>query len=114
MPVNSLMGYMESHDEERTSFKAWKWGIESIKGGEASANPTTDNNLENRMKQLATNAAFFFTVPGPKMIWQFGELGYDETLGEEDEKTAKRAYRAVKESGLVKQLYLTTIYNNRK
>ena len=23
MPVNSLMGYMESHDEERTSFKAW-------------------------------------------------------------------------------------------
>ena len=32
----------------------------------------------------------------------------------EDEKTAKRAYRAVKESGLAKQLYLTTIYNNRK
>lgn len=27
----------------------------------------------------------------------------------EDEKTAKRAYRAVKESGLAKQLYLTTI-----
>ena len=33
MPVNSLMGYMESHDEERTSFKACKWGNESIKGG---------------------------------------------------------------------------------
>ena len=32
----------------------------------------------------------------------------------EDEKTAKRAYRAVKVSGLAKQLYLTTIYNNRK
>ena len=32
----------------------------------------------------------------------------------EDEKTAKREYRAVKESGLAKQLYLTTIYNNRK
>ena len=87
MPVNSLMGYMESHDEERTSFKAWKWGIESIKGGEASANPTTDNNLENRMKQLATNAAFFFTVPGPKMIWQFGELGYDYSINSNSDGT---------------------------
>jgi hypothetical protein len=26
--------------------------------------------------------AFFFTIPGPKMIWQFGELGYDEPLEE--------------------------------
>lgn len=32
----------------------------------------------------------------------------------EDEKTAKRAYKAVRKSGLAKQLYLTTIYNNRK
>jgi len=26
MPAGSLVGYMESHDEERTGFKAWKWG----------------------------------------------------------------------------------------
>jgi len=25
-------------------------------------------------------AAFFFTVPGPKMLWQFGELGYDYSI----------------------------------
>ncbi len=25
-------------------------------------------------------AAFFFTIPGPKMIWQFGELGYDISI----------------------------------
>lgn len=43
------------------------------------------------MNQLAANAAFCFTVPGPKMIWQFGELGYDETLGEEDEKKQQRS-----------------------
>jgi hypothetical protein len=24
--------------------------------------------------------AFFFTVPGPKMIWMFGELGYDYSI----------------------------------
>lgn len=87
MPVNSLMGYMESHDEERTSFKAWKWGTESIKGGGTSANPVNDNNLENRVKQLATNAAFFFTVPGPKMIWQFGELGYDYSINSNSDGT---------------------------
>ncbi|MBX9188303.1 T9SS type A sorting domain-containing protein [Bacteroides sp. K03] len=87
MPVNSLMGYMESHDEERTSFKAWKWGTESIKGGGTSANPVNDNNLENRVKQLATNAAFFFTVPGPKMIWQFEELGYDYSINSNSDGT---------------------------
>lgn len=32
----------------------------------------------------------------------------------ENERTAKRAYKAVRKSGLAKQLYLTTIYNNRK
>ena len=87
MPVNSLMGYMESHDEERTSFKAWKWGTESIKGGGTSANPVNDNNWENRVKQLATNAAFFFTVPGPKMRGQFGELGYDYSINSNSDGT---------------------------
>lgn len=87
MPVGSLMGYMESHDEERTSFKAWKWGDESIKGGGTSANPVDNTNLENRMKQLATNAAFFFTVPGPKMVWQFGELGYDYSINSNSDGT---------------------------
>ncbi|MGM9739323.1 MAG: hypothetical protein ACI3ZP_01850, partial [Candidatus Cryptobacteroides sp.] len=26
------------------------------------------------------NAAFFLTVPGPKMLWQFQELGYDVSI----------------------------------
>ena len=25
-------------------------------------------------------AAFFFNIPGPKMMWQFGELGYDYSI----------------------------------
>ena len=32
----------------------------------------------------------------------------------EEEETAKRAYEAMKESGLAKQVYLTTIYNNAR
>ena len=30
------------------------------------------------------------------------------------EKTAEQAYQEMKESGLAKQIYLTTIYNNRR
>ena len=41
------------------------------------------------MKRAACNAAFFFTVPGPKMIWQFGELGYDISI-EENGRTGKK------------------------
>jgi len=31
-----------------------------------------------KREELAAN--FFFTIPGPKMIWQFGELGYDFSI----------------------------------
>lgn len=73
MPYNSLVGYMESHDEERTQYKAVTYGIDEIK-----------NNLETRMNQAICNAAMFLTVPGPKMIWELGELGYDISGGNGD------------------------------
>ena len=60
------VGYMESHDEERMAYKQKTWGNYDFKTSNA-----------DRMKQLEVNTAFFLTVPGPKMIWQFGELGYD-------------------------------------
>lgn len=71
MPSNSLVGYMESHDEERLAFNAEKYGTDAIK-----------TSLTNRTKQLGVCTAFFLTVPGPKMIWQFGELGYDVSINE--------------------------------
>ncbi len=77
-PLNSLVSYMESHDEERVSYKQATWGNGIIK-----------TSLDARMKQLETNAAFFFTVPGPKMIWQFGELGYDISI-EENGRTGRK------------------------
>ncbi|NDV56975.1 alpha-amylase family glycosyl hydrolase [Bacteroides sp. 519] len=78
MPFGGWVGYMESHDEERTSFKAKTWGDGAIK-----------SDLTTRMKQAQVNAAFFFTVPGPKMLWQFGELGYDISI-EENGRTGKK------------------------
>ena len=62
---------MESHDEERMAYTQTQWG-----------NGVLKTDLSARMSQLATNAAFFFTVPGPKMVWQFGEVGYDISIDE--------------------------------
>ncbi|MCW1735907.1 alpha-amylase family glycosyl hydrolase [Anaerorudis cellulosivorans] len=68
-PANSLVSYMESHDEERAAYKQIQWGNGILK-----------TDLTARMSQLEANAAFFFTVPGPKMVWQFGEMGYDISI----------------------------------
>jgi 1,4-alpha-glucan branching enzyme len=67
-----VVGYMESHDEERLAYKCATWG-NSFE--EYSIKDTT-----TALKRLAMNALFFFTVPGPKMIWQFGEMGYDYSI----------------------------------
>lgn len=78
MPAGSLVGFMESHDEERMSYKQKTWG-----------NYTLKTSLADRMKELEVNTAFFLTVPGPKMIWQFGELGYDYSI-EENGRTGRK------------------------
>ncbi len=69
-----LIGYMESHDEERLMFRNLNWGNSSD-----GYNTRQTGTALRRMEQAA---AFFFTVPGPKMIWQFGELGYDYSINQ--------------------------------
>ncbi len=63
------VGYMESHDEERTMYKNITYGNSS-----GSYNVRT---LATALAREEAAAAVFFTVPGPKMIWQFEERGYD-------------------------------------
>ncbi len=67
-----LVTYMESHDEERQMFKTIKYGASS---GDYS---TKDTNTA--LKRAALTATFFYTIPGPKMLWQFGERGYDYSI----------------------------------
>lgn len=68
----NLVSYMESHDEERNMYDAVNFGQSS-----GSYNVRDRNTALARMEM---NAAFFFTIPGPKMVWQFGELGYDISI----------------------------------
>ena len=48
-------------------------------GGGAAEDPLTV-----AMRRAGASAAFFLTVPGPKMIWQFGEIGYDYSIDYND------------------------------
>lgn len=69
----NLVTYMESHDEERMMFKNISWGNAALPWYDIK-----DTAVGLQRVELAAN--FFFTIPGPKMIWQFGELGYDYSI----------------------------------
>ncbi len=43
-----------------------------------------ESALAVSMRRAGAAAAFFLTVPGPKMIWQFGEIGYDYSINYND------------------------------
>lgn len=69
-----FVSYMESHDEERLMYKNLQygntWGSYSTK------------ELVTALERMKQAAAFLLCAPGPKMIWQFGELGYDISIDE--------------------------------
>lgn len=71
-----LVAYMESHDEERIMYKNKTYGASS-----------PDKNykiteLNTALKRTEAAAVMLMSFPGPKMIWQFGEVGYDFALQE--------------------------------
>lgn len=68
----NLIGYAESHDEERLVYDLRQNGL-----AQGTYNIKTLSTALDRAKLAA---AFLLTVPGPKMIWQFGELGYDLSI----------------------------------
>lgn len=68
----NLVAYMESHDEERMMFKNLQFGNSS--GG------YNVKNFLTGLKRVELASALFYPIPGPKMLWQFGELGYDFSI----------------------------------
>ncbi|MBN2639344.1 MAG: T9SS type A sorting domain-containing protein [Bacteroidales bacterium] len=68
----SMVSYMESHDEERLMYKNETYG-------NSSGNYNV-KDIPTGLERMEAAGAFFFTVPGPKMIWMFGELGYDYSI----------------------------------
>ena len=66
-----------------------------MNAGQRPADPSTggsgasEDALTVAMRRAGASAAFFLTVPGPKMIWQFGEIGYDYSI-EYNDRTGEK------------------------
>lgn len=74
IPVPNAVAYMESHDEQ------WMMWRNRAFGNSAGGYDVAD--LGTALDRQALAGAFFLTVPGPRMLWQFGELGYGGGPGE--------------------------------
>jgi glycosidase len=81
----NLVGFMESHDEERVGYKTLAYGNWSM-----AAKP----NL--RALRAGLSATFALLAPGPKMIWQFGEMNYDVSINQCGNGTVNESCRTDK------------------
>ena len=67
-----LVTYMESHDEERIMYN-------TLLNGNASGSYNT-RDLATALRRQEMGAAFLMSMPGPKMVWEFEEQGYDFSI----------------------------------
>ncbi len=67
-----VINYMESHDEERIMYKNQMYGNSN---GDYDA-----TEIETALRRTQAAAVTLMAIPGPKMIWQFGELGFDLSI----------------------------------
>jgi 1,4-alpha-glucan branching enzyme len=68
----NLVSYMESHDEDRQQYYNNTWGN--------SSGSYDITNEDIGLRRIAMSTLFHTIIPGPKMYWQFGELGYDYSI----------------------------------
>ena len=71
--VPHLISYAESHDEERTMYEALTYGNNTNAAHNA-------RELYTALGRAQALAVTFLTQPGPRMLWQFQELGYDISI----------------------------------
>ena len=67
-----LLGYFESHDEERIMYNALQYG--NNWGG------YNIQELNIALSRMSAIGAMSLTIPGPKMIWHFSDLGMENSL----------------------------------
>lgn len=70
--VPHAISYMESHDEERLMVKNLSFGN--------SSGSYDIRELGTALDRVEAATAFFYAIPGPNMLWQFGELGNDLSI----------------------------------
>ncbi|MEP6806218.1 MAG: alpha-amylase family glycosyl hydrolase [Flavobacterium sp.] len=85
--ANRLMGYAESHDEERLMYKNIQYGNS---GGTYNV-----KNLDTALSRMSAIGAVSLLVPGPKMIWHFGELGWENSIFTCNDNTVNSDFDAI-------------------
>lgn len=81
----NLVSYPESHDEERIMYSILQNGY--------SNNNYNIQNEATALKRIELNTVFNIPLPGPKMIWQFSERGYDLSINRCEDGTVKNDCR---------------------
>ncbi len=99
LTFGTLVGFQESHDEERINYL-----------GQWEDNSGPEIPFATRMERAKINAAFFLLAPGPKMIWQFGEIGYDFSI-EENGRTGKKPWKTDEYMGMKERKALYDTYS---
>ena len=64
-----VIGFAESHDEERLMYKNLTFG-----------NGSTVTTLATSLQRMSALGAVSLLIPGPKMIWHFGEKGWELSI----------------------------------
>lgn len=67
-----VVGYAESHDEVRVMEKNQRFGN--------SGGGYDTKDLNTALSRIPALGAVSLTIPGPKMIWHFGELGMENSI----------------------------------
>lgn len=68
-----LMGYAESHDEERLMYK-------NLQEGNTALSSHNVRDLDTSLSRMSALGAASLTIPGPKMIWHFGAVGMENSI----------------------------------
>lgn len=91
-----VIDYMESHDQERIMYL-------NLTRGKADGGYNI-KDFNTAIKRVKLTATFFLTIPGPKMLWQFQELGYDVILGD--------GYQRLEEKPILWNYYTVPVRKN--
>jgi glycosidase len=100
-----LVGYMESHDEERIAYECKNFGFTASDGS------YNVKSLPTALKRIEALNNLMYPVPGPKMIWQFGEMGYDFSINYCPNGTVNNNCRT--DPKPIRWNYLEDAYRNR-
>ncbi|GAA3763895.1 hypothetical protein GCM10022423_14720 [Flavobacterium ginsengiterrae] len=85
--ANRLIGYAESHDEERLMYKNVQYG--AVNGSYSV------KALNTALERMSAVGAVSLLVPGPKMIWHFGELGWENSIFTCNDNTVNTDFDAI-------------------